>query len=172
MCLISVIINLDAPDSVLFDANLVASYDEMCKAACDEDCDLKCSATVSERNRRLAYDNFRAVAESRIAQNLYLLSTCIELNQRSVDTEDNIIEQITEFWLGNHIKIKVCKTFFAYTLGLPVARLDALLEPETFEWFSKYKSFDDDGDRCDVDDEQPTRDIAEQPCTDFVLNSR
>lgn len=161
-----------APDTVLFDANLVASYSEMLDARCDGDCDLNCMAAVPVTGRRAAYDKFRsvaAVADARVVQNLYLVRSCVELKHRTVDTD--IIEQTTEFWLGDEIKIKVCKTFFARTLGLPDARLNALLEPETFEWFSRYCKPDDDDDS--EDPRSPTtRFDTEQPCSEFVLNSR
>lgn len=172
-----------APDPVLFNVDLVALYDRMLDADCDEDCDLDCVAAVTETERWEAYDKFRDVVEARVAHNLYLCR-CIELKQRTVDAEDLIIEQTTEFWLGDKVKVKVCKTFFARTLGLPDARLNALLEPDTFEWFSRYKHLltgrtvtaaaatavtDDDSD---VDEETKRYCVVEQPCTEFVLNSR
>ncbi|XP_060880582.1 uncharacterized protein LOC132952322 [Metopolophium dirhodum] len=189
-----------APDPVLFDESLVASYDDMLDADCDEDCDLDCSMTVSVADRRAAHDAFRGVPETRVAQNLHLCA-CIELKHRTVDTDDDIIEQTAEFWLGggdgdDDIKVKVCKTFFAHTLGLPDSRLEALLEPHTFEWFSRHRdcgrSFGDrDSDDCgngDVDDDGDYDDDYEHrrrryavttfgdndeiPCSDFVLNSR
>lgn len=184
-----------APDPVLFDPSLVASYDEMLDAECDEDCDLDCWLVVTATGRRAAYDAFRNVPETRVAQNLYLCAS-IELKHRTVDTDDDIIEQTAEFWLdvvgnsddGGDIKVKVCKTFFARTLGLPDSRLEALLEPETFEWFSRYHHRGDygegggiEGDEDnDEDYEHRRRGYAnngfgnddEIPCTDFVLNSR
>lgn len=181
-----------APDPVLFDPNLVASYDEMLDAECDEDCDFDCSLAVNATGRRAAYDAFRKVPETRVAQNLYLCAS-IELKHRTVDTDDDIIEQTAEFWLdvvgnGDGIKVKVCKTFFARTLGLPDSRLEALLEPETFEWFSRYRRRGDDyGESGIEDDEDYDEDYEhrrrryanngfgnddEIPCTDFVLNSR
>ncbi|XP_025416561.1 uncharacterized protein LOC112687829 [Sipha flava] len=173
-----------APDPVLFNVDLVALYDRMLDADCDEDCDLDCVATVTETERWEAYDKFRDVVEARVAHNLYLCK-CIELKQRTVDVEDNIIEETTEFWLDDKMKVKVCKTFFTRTLGLPDARLNALLEPDTFEWFSRYKHLlidhtvtvmavtaVDNHDR-DVDEERTKRYCGiEQPCSEFVLNSR
>lgn len=167
---------------MLFDANLVASYDRMIDADCDVDCDLSCSTAVSDSGRREAYDRFRGLADARVAQNLYLC-TCIEIKQRTVDTDDHIIEQTTEFWLGDRIKIKVCKTFFGRALGLPDARLDALLEPDTFEWYSKYKRNGNDdntddvvADAADRHDEPNHRPSGyretEQTCSDFVFRSR
>jgi len=183
-----------APDPVLFDPSLVASYDEMLDAECDEDCDLDCSVAVTAAKRRAAYNAFRRVPETRVAQNLYLCAS-IELKHRTVDTDDDIIEQTAECWLdvgngddGDDIKVKVCKTFFARTLGLPDSRLEALLEPETFEWFSRYRRGDDCGEGGIEDDEGYDEDYEhrrrryvnnrgfgnddEMPCTDFVLNSR
>uniref|UniRef100_A0A2S2N7T9 Uncharacterized protein n=1 Tax=Schizaphis graminum TaxID=13262 RepID=A0A2S2N7T9_SCHGA len=181
-----------APDTVLFDASLVASYDEVLDAECDEDCDLDCLAVVPEAGRRAAYDTFRSVPEARVAQNLYLCA-CVELKHRTVDTDDDIIEQTAEFWLdvGDDIKVNVCKTFFARTLGLPDSRLEALLEPDTFEWFSRYRDYSKSSGDCgegNIDDDEDydennghrrrryanggVCDDDEIPCTDFVLNSR
>lgn len=165
---------LAAPDPVLFDADLVASYDRMLDACCDVDCDMKCTAVISCDSRQQAYDGFRAATDARIEQNL-LLCASIELEQRPLDSNDNIIEQTAEFWLGNEIKTKVCKTFFAHTLGLPDARLNALLEPDTFQWFSKHIS----PTGCftaaastKIHHDSPPGYGPESPCTDFVLNSR
>lgn len=168
---------------MLFDADLVALYDGMLDADCDEDCDLDCAVVVSETHRRESFEKFRDVDEARVAQNLYLCK-CVELKQRTIDAEDNIIEQTTEFWLGE-CNIRVCKTFFARTLGLPDARLHALLEPDTFRWYSRYKHLltgrsvtavaattaggDDD---CDADGKTTRHFGTEQPCSEFVLNSR
>ncbi|XP_025206373.1 uncharacterized protein LOC112602498 [Melanaphis sacchari] len=169
----------------------------MLDAKCDEDCDLECSVAVPEASRRVAYDAFRNVPETRVAQNLYLCA-CVELNHRTVDTDEDIIEQTAEFWLDvndgdddgddNDIKVKVCKTFFASTLGLPDSRLEALLEPDTFEWFSKYRDCSRSFGWSDINDDEyhdedyehrrqryanggPSND-DETPCTNFVLNSR
>lgn len=155
-----------APDSVLFNADLVASYNFMLDADCDEDCDLNCLIMVSDSSRQEVYDKFHALPDMRIAQNLYLCA-CIEVKQRTVDMEDHIIEQTTEFWLGDQIKIKVCKTFFAHTFGLPNVRLDSLLDRETFEWFSMHKSMS----TTDGYEEQSVHQHVES-CSDFVLNSR
>lgn len=165
-----------APDAVLFDANLAASYDRMGDADCDADCDLNCRTAVSDGGRQKAYDRLRGLTDARVAQNLYLC-TCVEIKQRTVDTDDHIIEQTTEFWLGDRIKVRVCKTFFARALGLPHARLDALLEPDTFEWFTEYRRDDAASAADDRRDEgnrrQPSRRCGiEQACTDFVFQSR
>lgn len=168
-----------APDSVLFDEDLVASYDHMLDAECGVDCNLNCLITVPESIRRMAYQKFRSMAKRWISQNLYL-STCLEVKERVIDTEDHIIEQTVEFWLGDEISVKVCKNFFARALGLPDTRLDALLRPDTYRWFSEHKShkpqpsqpFDEHGAQEDDtamhhDDTEPLSD-----CTDFVLDSR
>jgi len=91
-----------------------------------------------------------------------------------MDTDDHNIEQTTEFWLGDTIKIKVCKTFFARTLGFPDTRLDLLLVHETFEWFLKYKSFFTVADNVGIQPAwlEPKRRDTEQLCSEFVLNSR
>lgn len=160
-----------APDPVLFDENLVASYGRMLEAACDEDCELHCATAVSEDDRRMAYERFCGLAtDARVAQNAHLCA-CVELKQRAVDTDADIIEQTAEFWLGDSIKVKVCRTFFASTLGLPGARLDALLEPETLRWYERELLDAAGGQDCD-DDRMRRQDDAEEPCTDFVLNSR
>lgn len=149
------------------------SYDYMLDADCDENCDLNCLTVVSEDSRREAYYKFHDIAERRIAQNLYLC-TCIELKLQTMDTDDHIIEQTTEFWLGDTIKIKVCKTFFARTLGFPHKRLDLLLDHEIFEWFSKYKSFFTATNDVGMQPAwlEPVRRDTEQLCSEFVLNSR
>lgn len=156
----------------MFDADLVASYGHMLDADCDEDCDLNCMTVVSEDSRREAYYKFHRIAERRAAQNMYLCA-CIELKQQTVDTEDHIIEQTVEFWLGDTIKIKVCKTFFARALGLPDARLDVLLNNETFEWYRSLAITADD------DEARPTKlqlacdNTCKRLCsTEFVVNSR
>ncbi|VVC33100.1 Hypothetical protein CINCED_3A001511 [Cinara cedri] len=142
----------------------------MLDAECDEDCDLNCVVTVSENGRKAAYDSFCGVAtDARVAQNLYLLRSCVVFKYQTVDTD--IIEQTVEFWLGDEIKIEVCKTFFARTLGLPDARLDALFEPETLEWFSRYCKSDDEATIDDYGEQQPLATIFdnEQLCSEDLI---
>lgn len=156
-----------APDPVLFDENLVASYGRMLDADCDEGCDLDCVAAVSENSRRTVYEKFDGLADARTEQNLYLCA-CIELEQCQADAEEHIIEQTVAFWLGDQVNVKVCKTFFARTLGLPDARLDALLEPDTYQWFLEHKSSAAADDR-----QRQCHDFESRSgVTDFVLNSR
>lgn len=98
--------NVAAPDPVLFDEDLVASHGRMLDAGCDDDCDLDCAVAVPHDRRLDAYREYHDATsaatdrgETRVAQNAYLCG-CVELRERTVDTDDHIIEQTPEFWLG------------------------------------------------------------------------
>lgn len=112
MC-VCVCVSQAAPDPVLFDTDLVASHGRMLDARCDDDCDLDCAVAVPENRRLDAYREFCAVTaaetddgEVRVIQNVYLRG-CVELRERTVDTDDHIIEQTPEFWLGGDgIKVR------------------------------------------------------------------
>ncbi|XP_050427836.1 uncharacterized protein LOC126837901 [Adelges cooleyi] len=173
-----------APNSVLMDGDLIESYDCQLDASCDADCELSCRTTVPEIDRLTAFRKFRQMADVRIAQNAFICAS-VEVHPRDTavaadsDADGLYCDDLTDYrtvdyWLGDQIKLKVCKTFFAGTLAVPGSRLDAVLKPETYQWFRKHlvTTSYSAGQQLQMVQGDAADNMSDEALTDFVLESR
>lgn len=126
------IIFLGIPESIIYNQDLTECYGEMLPPSCDKDCQLICYYSMPSPDRRQIYKEFQMLNATE--QNCKI-TQLVQL--RMFKKKDNTFESCpTYHFVWNKTSVKVCRTFFMNTLGISDHRLDAILKPINYSWFS------------------------------------
>lgn len=116
---------------------LTESYGEMLLPNCEIGCQELCYYSIPGPQRRYIFKEFQSM-DSVTEQNCKI-AQLVQL--RLVKKEDNSFESYPSYYLIiNNKSVKVCRLFFMNTLGIPERRLDAILNPTHYSWFSDKES--------------------------------
>ncbi|XP_022182300.1 uncharacterized protein LOC111042111 isoform X2 [Myzus persicae] len=120
------------PESIIYNQDLTECYGEMLPPYCDQDCKLLCFYSMSASIRRQIYKEFQMLNATeqncKIAQLVQL---------RMSKKKDNTFESCPTYrFIWNKVPTKVCRTFFRNTLGISEHRLEAILNPINYSWYS------------------------------------
>lgn len=113
---------------------LTQHYGEMLPPYCDPTCQLNCYYSVPGPQRREIFEEFHHMVHNVIDQNCYIAQF---VKLKTVKKNDSTFEHRPSYYLSiRHLPINVCRTFFINTLGISENRLDAILDPINYSWFS------------------------------------
>lgn len=105
----------------------------MLPAYCDSNCQLMCYYSIPSPHRREAYNEFKMLQN--VTQQNCTITQLVQL--RMVRKGDSGFESYPTYHLIiNNKLVKVCRTFFKNTLGIPEHRIDAVLNPINYSWYS------------------------------------
>lgn len=123
---------LEIPKSIIYDQDLTECYGEMLPPYCDPDCQLICYYSIPGPQRRQIYKEFQMLNATE--QNCKI-TQLVQL--RMSKKKDSTFESCpTYHFILNKAFIKVCKNFFINTLGISDHRLNAILKPINYSWYS------------------------------------
>ncbi|XP_060840629.1 uncharacterized protein LOC132921565 isoform X2 [Rhopalosiphum padi] len=121
------------PESIIYNKDLIECYGEMLPPYCDQDCQLICYYSIPGPERRQIYKEFQMLHNA-TEQNCKI-TQLVQL--RMTKKRDDTFESCpTYHFVRNKESIKVCRTFFMNTLGISEHRLDAILKPINYSWYS------------------------------------
>jgi len=124
---------LGIPKSIIYNQDLIESYGEMLPPYCDPDCQLKCYYSMLSPERRQIYKEFQMLPNA-TEQNCKVTQL---VKLRMTKKSDSTFESCpTYHFIRNNESIKVCRTFFKNTLGIPEQRLEAVLKSTNYSWYS------------------------------------
>lgn len=120
------------PDSVC-DRDLTEFYGEMLPPYCEPNCRLICYYSIPSPQRLEIFNEFREMHD--VTEQNCKLTELIKL--RMIKKQDGTFERCVSFHLIMRKEwVKVCQSFFMNTLGIPECRLNAILKPSNYSWFS------------------------------------
>lgn len=127
------IIFLDIPESIIYNQDLTECYGEILPPYCDPNCQLKCYYSIPGPQRRHIFKQFYMLPNvteqnSEITQLVHLRMTKMR--------DSTFVSCPTYHLTMNKESVTVCRTFFMNTLGIPEQRLDAILKPTNYSWYS------------------------------------
>lgn len=100
---------------------------------CSPDCQLQCYHLLPGPMRRKIFNGFYSLQDV-TAQNCEI-TQLIQL--RMIKKGNNTIESCPSYnLLLNNKLVKVCRLFFMNTLGIPENRIDSVLKPSNYIWYS------------------------------------
>ncbi|CAH1709136.1 uncharacterized protein LOC114126584 isoform X2 [Aphis gossypii] len=121
------------PESIIYNQDLIECYSEMLLPNCDQDCQLICYYAMPDTERRQIYKEFQMLHNA-TEQNCKIAQL---VRLRMAKKKDNTFESCpTYHFIRNKEYIRVCRTFFMNTLGISERRLDAILKPINYSWYS------------------------------------
>lgn len=125
---------LETPESIIHNQDFTECYGEMLPPNCNPDCKLCCYYTFPSPQRREIYKEFQLLHDV-IEQNCRIAQL---VNLRMIKKNDSTFYSAPVYYLVMNEKslVKVCRTFFMNTLGLPENRLNAVLKPVNYSWYS------------------------------------
>ncbi|XP_060880446.1 uncharacterized protein LOC132952235 isoform X2 [Metopolophium dirhodum] len=120
------------PESIIYNQDLTESYGEMLSPCCDQDCQLICYYSMPGPDRRQIYKEFQMLNATE--QNCKI-TQLVQL--RISKKKDSTFESCPTYrFIWNKASVKVCRTFFMNTLGISDNRLNAILKPINYSWYS------------------------------------
>ncbi|XP_008185298.1 uncharacterized protein LOC100167907 isoform X2 [Acyrthosiphon pisum] len=120
------------PESIIYNQDLTECYGEMLSPCCDQDCQLICYYSMPGPDRRQIYKEFQMLNATE--QNCKI-TQLVQL--RISKKKDSTFESCPTYrFIWNKSSVKVCRTFFKNTLGISDNRLDAILKPINYSWYS------------------------------------
>lgn len=124
---------VETPKSIIYDQNLTECYGEMLPPYCDPNCQLKCYYSVPGPQRRQIFNEFHLL-QNATEQNCKITELVQLIMVENVESD---FERCLTFHLTmNKESVKVCRMFFMNTLGISEQRLDAVLKPASYNWYS------------------------------------
>uniref|UniRef100_A0A2S2P987 THAP-type domain-containing protein n=1 Tax=Schizaphis graminum TaxID=13262 RepID=A0A2S2P987_SCHGA len=121
------------PESIIYNQDLIECYGEMLPPYCDQDCQLICYYSIPGVVRRQIYKEFQML-HSATEQNCKI-TQLVQLRMTK-KRDDTFKSCPTYYFVINKESIKVCRTFFMNTLGISERRLNAILKPINYSWYS------------------------------------
>lgn len=105
----------------------------MLPAYCNSDCQLICYYSIPGPQRREIYQEFQMLHN--VTEQNCKITQLVQL--RMVKNSDGTFRSSPLYHLIMNTKlVKVCRTFFMNTLGISEHRLDAVLKPMCYSWYS------------------------------------
>ncbi|XP_016661737.1 uncharacterized protein LOC100573976 [Acyrthosiphon pisum] len=127
------IVEVETPKSIIYDQNLTECYGEMLPPYCDPNCQLKCYYSVPGPQRRQIFNQFHMLQN--VTEQNCKITELVQLIM--VENVESDFERCLTFHLVmNKESVKVCRMFFMNTLGISEHRLDAVLKPASYSWYS------------------------------------
>lgn len=122
------------PKSIIFNKDLTECYGEMLPPYCNPDCQLICFHSIPGPQRKEIYNEFQML-DNVTEQNCKIVKLTELRSVKKGETFGNCVSYYL-MMNKNQKLIKVCRTFFINTLGITEPRLDAILEPINYSWYS------------------------------------
>lgn len=105
----------------------------MLPANCDTDCQRLCYYSILHPQRKDIYKEFSML--NNVTEQNYTITQLVKL--RKVQQVDGTFEYIPIYHLKtNNLTVNVCKKFFINTLGITKHRLNSVLKPINYSWYS------------------------------------
>ncbi|VVC33097.1 Hypothetical protein CINCED_3A008515 [Cinara cedri] len=121
------------PKSIIYDSDLTECYGEMLPATCDTDCQLICYYSIPGPQRREIYNQFQILHN--VTEQNCKITQLVKL--RLIKKSNETFECCPLYHLiMNSLTVKVCRTFFINTLGITENRLNGVLKPINYSWYS------------------------------------
>lgn len=118
------------PESI-YSQDLSSCFGEMLPPYCN--CPLTCYYSIPGPQRKEIYKEFN-MSHNVTEQNCNIVQL---IKLRMIKKEDDTFESFPKYHLlMNDELVMVCRTFFLNTLGIPEQRLDAILKPINYSWYS------------------------------------
>lgn len=135
----------------------------MLPAYCDSNCQFMCYYSIPSPQRRQFYEEFQMLPN--VTEQNCKITQLVQL--RMIRKGDSSFESCPIFHLIiNNKLVKVCRTFFKNTLGISEHRIDAVLKPINYSWYS-------DRDTALSINEPKNLNVINEPIemTDFIKES-
>jgi len=127
------VLAVETPKSIIYDENLTECYGEMLPPYCDPNCQLKCYYSIPGPQRRQIFNQFHALQN--VTEQNCKITELVQLIM--VENVESDFERCLTFHLiMNEESVTVCRMFFMNTLGISEHRLDAVLKPASYSWYS------------------------------------
>lgn len=124
---------LETPESIIYNQDLTECYGEMLPPNCDQECQLICYYTIPNHLRREIYKEFMLLHN--VTDQNCMITQLVQLSMAK--KRDGSFESCPSYHLiMNKELIKVCRKFFMNTLGITEQRLNAILKPVNYSWYS------------------------------------
>lgn len=120
------------PESIICNQDLTECYGEMLPPYCNPDCQLTCFYSIPGPQRREIYNEFHMLPN--VTEQNCKIAELIEL--RSIKKVETSKSCVSYHLMMNKKFVKVCQTFFINTLGISERRIDAILKPINYSWYS------------------------------------
>lgn len=143
----------------MFNTDLKETFGEMLPPYCTPDCKLLCYYCIPGPERREIYKEFyKSTVNEQNWKITQLVQLCTETK------EDGSLKSCPAYSLiVDKESLVVCRTFFINTLGIPECRLDAVLIPFNYYWYSDRETT--------ILANTPQQFTDEPIMTDFIRNS-
>ncbi|KAL5233044.1 hypothetical protein ACI65C_000454 [Semiaphis heraclei] len=123
----------EIPESIIYDQDLTECYGEMLPPYCDPNCQLNCYYSVPGPQRREIFNQFQMLQD--VTEQNCKITELVQLVM--IENLESDFERCLTFHLTmNKESVKVCRMFFINTLGISEHRLNAVLKPVSYNWYS------------------------------------
>jgi len=130
---------------------------------CDPNCQLKCYYSIPGPQRRQIFKQFQLL-QNVVEQNCKIVQLIQLIMVENL--ESDFERCLTYTLMKNNEPVMVCRTFFINTLGISESRLDAILKPTNYNWYSNRET------ALKANHPKQAKVISEQMIiTDFMKNS-
>lgn len=100
---------------------------------CDQNCQYVCYYSIPNHLRRVIYKEFQQLRN--VTEQNCIITQLVQFNM--IEKGNCSFENCPSYHLiMNKESIKVCRTFFMNTLGITEQRLNAILKPINYSWYS------------------------------------
>ncbi|XP_026812619.1 uncharacterized protein LOC113553471 [Rhopalosiphum maidis] len=123
----------ETPESIIYDQALTECYGEMLPPYCDPKCQLKCYYSVPGPQRKEMFNQFHKLQN--VTEQNCKIAQLVQIVMVE-NLESNFERSVTCHLTMNKESVKVCRVFFINTLGISEHRLDAILKPVNYSWYS------------------------------------
>lgn len=150
------------PQSIKDNQHLREVYRELQPGACSSECKEFCYFCITGPQRKQIFKEFHKL-QTAVDQNCKIVEL---INLRIVKKSNGKFETFPSYNLVIDNKfVKVCRLFFINTLGITDDRLDAVLMPDNYSWYSIKET------ALNTNQPQPATVVQMEPSTSFVTNS-